>query len=354
MHLLEYQGKALLSRYGIAIPRGVVVTSPESLQDVDVPLPWMLKAQVPTGRRMKGGGVRRVRDRSTAREQMEEVLTARVGGHAVKEVLVEEQVPVEKEWYLGLTIDRSLRLPVLLFSRQGGIEVEEGNEMLRLPVNPLVGIQEYHLRRLEERVRPVARRLYRLFRDMDCQVAEINPLALTTGRPLALDAKITVDDNALFRHAHLPQHDPGLTPLEQEAHKRGLALVQREGEVGVIANGAGLTMATLDALEEHGVRGLFLDLCGTDDARQVEEALHIMHRAGPRVILLNLFGGITKCDTVARGVLTALEGGVDTPIVARIRGTNEEEARQMLAGAVESVSSFQEAVKRAAIRGRDS
>ncbi|MDD3492140.1 MAG: ADP-forming succinate--CoA ligase subunit beta [Candidatus Thermoplasmatota archaeon] len=354
MDLLEHQGKEILSRYGIETPRGTVVDTPESLPAVDIPLPWVLKAQVPAGGRMKAGGIRMAHSVKEARRATDEMLGSSLHGCRVDRVLVEEQVPVDWEWYLCLTIDRSLRMPRLLFSRRGGIEVEETGEMLQLPVNPLVGLQEHHLRRMEKPARPVARRLYRLFREMDCELAEINPLAVVDGCPLALDAKITVNHNALYRHPELPQHDPRLTPLEQEAQKMGLAFVQEEGEVGVIANGAGLTMATMDALQDYGARGLFLDLCGTDDARQVERALSLMHRAGPRVILLNLFGGITKCDTVARGVLSALEKGMDTPIVARIRGTNEEQARQMLADRVESHLSFQEAVHRTAALGRGS
>ncbi|MBS3773189.1 MAG: ADP-forming succinate--CoA ligase subunit beta [Candidatus Thermoplasmatota archaeon] len=351
MRLVEWQGKRLLRQQGIPVPRGSVVASPEELEDVSLPFPWMLKAQVPAGKRGNAGGIIRADDVDMAQDAARKLLDGTLHGFSVNEVLVEEYLPHEEERYLAVTVDRKRGMPLLLYGQHGGVDVEEQCDVLRLPVHPLAGLQPYQLRQLGD-MADVARKLYHLFRAYDCRLAEINPLADVDGSPMALDAKIEVDDNALFRQDDIPWNDHDMTPLEREARDAGLAFVELDGNIGVIANGAGLTMATLDALQQYGGRGMFLDLAGTDSPDTVKKAFSIMQRAAPDVIFVNLFGGITKCDTVARGILDAVEEtNVDVPVVARIRGTNERRASTMLQGQVVAVRSFQMAAQRAAELG---
>lgn len=352
MRLNEWRGKRLLQEHGIEGPRGSVVATPDGLDDLSLPFPWMLKAQVPAGKRGKAGGIVRADDMETAEKAVQNLLDRTLHGYPVNAVLVEEYVPHDTERYLAVTVDRKQGMSLLLYGEQGGVDVEEQAEVLQLPVHPLVGLQPYQLRQLGE-MAGTAQKLYRLFRAYDCWLAEINPLAVVNGRPVGLDAKIVVDSNARFRHPDLPRKSQELTRLEQKARDAGLAFVELDGNIGVIANGAGLTMATLDALQRYGGRGMFLDLAGTDSPATVKKAFRIMRQASPDVIFINLFGGITKCDTVARGILDAIYGdGIDVPVVARIRGTNEERAAEMLQGRVITVRSFQEAARTAAELGR--
>jgi succinyl-CoA synthetase beta subunit len=220
----------------------------------------------------------------------------------------------------------------------------------KTPINPLIGLQGYQLRRLPKEVRDIARKLYAVFCENDCELVEINPLVITDRTPVAADAKVLVDNNALYRHPDLPREDTELTPLEKEAREKNIAFIQLDGSIGVIANGAGLTMATLDALNEFDGRGgVFLDLGGTDDPAKVRKAFELMAKARPAVIFLNLFGGITKCDTVAQGIIDFMQTqSVSCPVVARIKGMNEERAREMLAGHVTPVESFEDAARTAA------
>ncbi|MGC9308984.1 MAG: succinate--CoA ligase subunit beta [Thermoplasmatota archaeon] len=352
MRLLECQGKDLLRQHGIDVPQSVTVTSPDDLDEVSLPFPWMMKAQVPAGKRNQDDGIIRVDSAPEARKRVEEMLHGTVQGYPVNAMLIEEYIPHDVEHYLAVIIDRERQMPVLLYGRHGGVNVEETNDVLRLPVHQFVGLQDYQLRQLGH-VADAAQKLYQLFRAYDCQLAEINPLAEVNDKIVALDAKIIIDDNALFRHPDLPRERSDLSPLEWEAQRAGLAFVELDGNIGVIANGAGLTMATLDALESYGGRGMFLDLAGTDSAATVKKAFQIMVKASPDVIFVNLFGGITKCDTVARGILDAIEEtGVDVPVVARIRGTNEQQAAEMFQDTVIAMSSFEEAARTAAKLGR--
>jgi succinyl-CoA synthetase beta subunit len=354
MHLLEYQGKDLLRQHGIAVPRSVTVTMPNDLDAVSLPFPWILKAQVPTGKRNQDDGIIRVDSASEARKRVKKMLHGTVQGYPVNDMLIEEYIPHDVEHYLAVTIDRERQMPVLLYERHGGVNVEETDDVLRLSIHPFVGLKDYQLRQLGH-VADMAQRLYQLFRTYDCQLVEINPLAEMNKKIVALDVKIIIDDNALFRHGDLPLDRRDLSPLEWEAQRAGLAFVELDGNIGVIANGAGLTMATLDALESYGGRGMFLDLAGTDSAATVKKAFHILMKASPDVIFVNLFGGITKCDTVARGILDAIEEtDINIPVVARIRGTNEVQAAEMLQDTVIAVSSFQEAARTAAELGRKS
>lgn len=343
MKLYEYKAKELLRKHGVPVPEGFVVSSADQVRDI--PGPVMVKAQVLIGGRGKAGGIKPADDVAQARKAASAILGMDIRGYTTKLVLVEQRLEVAEELYLGITIDRSRRCLLLMASASGGVEIESvpDEDILMLPIDPLIGYQGFVGRRVAEslhvdknqanQVADIVRKLYGLVVEEDAELAEINPLVITkSGDVVAGDAKVTIDSDALFRHPEYDELEEDLTPLETKARKLDIAFVQLGGNIGVIANGAGLTMATLDSLNTFGGKaGVFLDLGGTDDPEKVKSAMLLMVEADPKVILLNIFGGITKCDTVAKGVLEAIE---DTeaapPIVARIKGVNEELAREML------------------------
>lgn len=359
MKFLEYKAKAIFARYGIPTPRGVVASRPDEI--MNPPLPCMVKAQVLVGGRGKAGGIRPANTLEEVRSVAAQILGMDIQGYRVKHVYLEERLDIEKELYLSFTIDRSAREPLLIASAMGGMEIEavprEHIYMEHVPA--LVGLQPYVLRSLQrkldlseytgEQVADIVRRAYDLFRKEDAELVEINPLVVTrTGKVVAGDAKLIVDDNAEYRHLEYAKLDQDRTPLEEEAHAKGITFIQLEGDIGVIANGAGLTMATLDVLNLKGGKGgTFLDLGGTDDPVKVAQAFEILIKAKPSVILLNIFGGITKADTVAFGVKQALESMHTTiPVVARIKGVNEDRAREILSGVgMYSADSMEEAAE---------
>lgn len=350
MKLLEHQGKALLTRHGIPTPRGVVLSSVEEFghHSDRLPLPNVVKAQVLVGGRGKAGGIQPASSVAETKEKVRQVLGMSIKGFAVHGVLVEEQLHVAKELYAAVLIDRASRMPLFMVSAAGGVDIEstDDTKIHKVTVNPLVGFQPYHARSLtgalgldasaRKQTADILRKLYEVFRTSDAELVEVNPLVLTKdGRVVAADAKVVLNDAALYRHPEFQGTDEELTPLEQEAKRQNIAFVQLPGRIGVIANGAGLTMATLDALLEfQGRAGVFLDLGGTDDPEQVQKAVRILKKASPSVVLLNLFGGITKCDTVAKGLKAVIDSeGFAAPFVARIKGTNEKEAREILSHA---------------------
>jgi succinyl-CoA synthetase beta subunit len=343
MKLLEHKAKEVLSRYGIPVPKGVVASDPELVKDF--PYPAAIKAQVPIGGRGKAGGVKFAQNSSQAREFFDLIIGMDIRGYEVKQVLVEEMVESEKELYLSFMIDRKEGSTLLMVSSEGGIEVESvpDEKIIKTHISPLIGVQPSALENLttslglsEEEAEVftgILNTCYQAYEKEDAELIEINPLVVTKeGKFVAIDAKVTIDDNALTRHPEYQDMPRDISELEREAKKKGIAFVQLDGNIGVIANGAGLTMATLDVLNAKGGRGgVFLDLGGTDDEDQVKEAFYLMQMAKPSVILLNIFGGITKCDTVALGVKEALEERkIDIPVVARIKGLREKEAKEIL------------------------
>lgn len=343
MKFLEHKAKEIFARYGIPVPRGIVASRPDDI--VDPPLPCMVKAQVLVGGRGKAGGIRHASSLEEARAVAGDILGMTIHGYPVKAAYLEERLDIEKELYVGFTIDRSAREALLMGSDHGGVDIETVplDEIYMEHVSAIVGLQPYVIRGLMqklalpkavgEQVAVIVRRAHDLFRKEDAELVEINPLVVTKdGRVVAGDAKLVVDDNAEYRHPEYAALDQDRTPLEEEAHDKGIAFIQLDGDIGVIANGAGLTMATLDVLNLKGGRGgAFLDLGGTDDPEKVRQAFEILLKAEPSVILLNIFGGITKADTVASGVKQALESiGAKVPVVARIKGVNEAEAKQIL------------------------
>jgi len=342
--LAEHAGKDLFRRYGIPVPEGFLVKDPSEITIIETPM--VVKAQVPVGGRGKAGGIRFASTVEQARSAAKDILGMDIAGNVVSEVLIEERLSIDREIYVSLSVDRSRRLPLLMMIKEGGMEVESAPpaQITSWPIHPFVGIPSYVCRNAASKLildpQPAAQleailsNLWRLFWEMDCELVEINPLVKTfDGRLIAADAKVVIDEDAVYRHPGLIEAAPNLTWLEREAREKGLAMVLLDGDVGVLANGAGLTMATLDNLALHGAKGgVFLDLGGTDDEKVVEAALAIMSKAGQRVILVNIFGGITKCDTVAEGLISAKDKlRFETPMVVRVRGVNEEQARRMLA-----------------------
>lgn len=348
MKLFEYQGKEIFKQYGIEVPKSFLAERRDDIRKIELPFPWVMKAQVLAGGRGKAGGIRFARSVGEAEEIFDELMKMEIKGEKVRKVLVEEKIE-GRESYLSIFLDRSKRKYLMMFSPQGGINIElMREEVKKIYIDPLAGIQDYHLRKLDKEARDVAKKMYKIFTEKDCELVEINPLLISNGDAIALDSKIIIDSNSLYRHAELSEETSELTPLEREASGKGISFVQLDGNIGVIANGAGLTMATLDALHEFGGHGgAFLDLGGTDDPEKVKQALEIIVKAKPRVILINLFGGITKCDTVAKGIIEFMEENETPDIVARIKGVNEDMAREMLSKYVIAVDSFEEAAKKA-------
>jgi succinyl-CoA synthetase beta subunit len=362
--LAEWRGKDLFRKYGVPLPKGQVARSPEEAEQLTregmVPLPCVIKAQVLAGGRGKGGAVKFANTPEEARAAAESILGLEFKGEKVTELLLEEKLPIAKELYLSLTLDRSLRLPILIASSQGGVEIESVDDaaIVRIPVHPFPGLAAYEKRRVGEvfgagvakSLDRLLDALWRAFQGEDAELVEINPLAVVGDGLVALDAKVIIEDDAAFRHPEYDDIKDDRTPLEEIAREKEIAFVQLDGNIGVIANGAGLTMATLDVLKEFGGNpGVFLDLGGTDDPKKVTEAFLLMAQAKPKAVFLNIFGGVTRCDTVANGLVAAMNqvpAEERFPLVARIRGNNEKEGIEILrAAGITSIPTLRESAQ---------
>ena len=355
MDLYEHQGKELLARFGIPVSAGRVATTAAEARAAAEELgePVVVKAQVLTGGRGKAGGVKLAEGPDEAEARAAEILGLDIRGHIVRRLWIETASDIEREYYLSVALDRGVGQALLMFTTQGGVEIEqvvaESPEALtRVHVDPLEGFEPHHVRELLETVADEGERaqieqivtaLYRCFVESDATLCEINPLIVTpTGEVRALDAKVTIDDSALFRHPDLAElrDTAAADPLEAFARERGVIYVKLDGSVGILGNGAGLSMSTVDVVVVAGGRPAnFCDLGGGGSAAGVVAALEVIARDSQvRSILFNIFGGITRCDEVARGILTALdEIDLNVPIVVRLDGTNAEEGRRILADA---------------------
>jgi len=361
MNIHEHQGKEVLRRYGVAVPRGkACFTVDEALAAArEVGFPCVVKAQIHAGGRGKAGGVKLAQDEAGVRAAAEQLLGATLvthqtgpQGRVVRRLLVEEGCKIARELYLGLVVDRATGRVTVMASTEGGVEIEEvaartPEKILRETLDPVVGLAGFQARRIafglglpKEQVGkavPFFQALARAFVECDCSLAEINPLVVTaSGDLLALDAKIGFDDNALFRHPDLRElRDPNeQDPREIEAAKYDLSYIALEGDIGCMVNGAGLAMATMDSVKAAGGEPAnFLDVGGGADAEKVKAAFKIiLSDAAVRGIFINIFGGILRCDVLAEGVVQAAkEVGLSVPLVVRMEGTNVEKGKQILA-----------------------
>jgi succinyl-CoA synthetase beta subunit len=352
--LYEYQGKELFRHYGIPVSEGRLATSAEEARAAAAELGGqvVVKAQVLTGGRGKAGGIKLADDPEEAAERAEEILGLDIRGHVVRKLWIERASEIAKEYYLSVTFDRGAKQALFMLTKEGGIDIEEvaaerPEALARLYVDPLVGFQPYQARRLlyesgiyepneQKQIARIIDRLYGAFVGADAMLCEINPLIVTPDAEVrALDSKVTVDDNALHKHPEIAEmRDLDAYPAEERAaREKGVTYVKLEGEVGILGNGAGLVMSTLDVIALAGGRPAnFCDLGGGGDAQGVVDALGVI-TGDPQVrsILFNIFGGITRCDEVARGIVQALgQLTIERPIVVRLDGTNAEEGRALL------------------------
>ncbi len=363
MKIHEYQAKEILAKYGVPIPKGRVATTPEEAAEITTELGGrsIVKAQVHAGGRGKGGGIKIVSSAEEAAQAAKDLIgttlvTFQTGpeGAPIGSVLVEELVDVETELYIGMVIDGATEGVVAIASSAGGMEIEEVAEatpekILRVSVDPVLGFQPFQGRRIayglgvdDSLVRPISGLMdgiYKLFEASDCSLIEINPLGITSdGRVLAMDAKLTIDDDAVFRHRDLqPLRDTDQEDaLEVEAREFDINYVKLEGDIGCIVNGAGLAMATMDVTHSAGAAPAnFLDIGGGADEDKVAKALSIvLSDPDVKTVLVNLFGGILRCDVAARGFLQAAAENPDAmkPMIVRMLGTNSDEGRVIMAG----------------------
>jgi succinyl-CoA synthetase beta subunit len=354
--LYEHQGKQLFARYGIPVSEGALASTPEEARAAAQRLggPVVVKAQVLVGGRGKAGGIKLASTPEEAEQHAAAILGMDIRGHTVGTVWIERASDIAEEWYLSVTFDRGAKQTLLMLTTAGGIDIEEvardtPERLARVHVDPLVGLQPHHVRELAfgaaippdhmAMLAGIVERAYRAFVESDAMLVEINPLIVTTdGELRALDSKYTVDDNALFRHPEIAamRDEQAGDPQEQMARERGVTYVKLDGEVGILGNGAGLVMSTLDVVAQAGGRPAnFLDVGGGAQADEIVTALEVLLSDDKvRAVLFNVFGGITRCDEVARGILAALERlDVDVPMVVRLDGTNDVEGRRLLAEA---------------------
>jgi len=373
MDLLEYQGKQLFSKHGVPVPEGRhAVTVPEAVEGADeLGYPVVVKAQVQIGGRGKAGGIKLAANRSEAETHAAAILGMDIRGLTVHELYVEKASQIDEEYYAAVVFDRGAKKPMAMLSRMGGMDVEaiaekDPEAMVKLHVDPLIGFQDFQGRRLAfeagvaaDVIRPVGAmlaKLYDTFVAEDAMLLEVNPLLVTEAREVvALDAKVTLDDNALYRHLdsaefrNLSAEDP----QERMAKERGLTYVSLDGNIGILGNGAGLVMSTLDVVAQAGGRPAnFLDAGGGSKAEAITSAVEvILSNDDVTAVLFNIFGGITRCDEVAKGLIEAFRQIEPTvPFVVRLDGTNDKEGRALLAEAalpnVHTESTMLEAAER--------
>jgi len=356
MNLHEYQSKQIFARYGIPVPRGRIAINSDEAKQIAEELGGrvVVKSQVLVGGRGKAGGIRLAKSADEAQELATRILGMEIKGLPVRRVLVDEAVSIEKEIYLGITNDRASRKPVMIASAEGGVDIEEvaartPDRIIRLHIDPLLGLREYQARDVAVAIdlpkeywrqfMTVADGLWRVFVENDATLVEINPLVITKEKRLiALDGKMVIDDNALFRHPDIAEkRDLDVeAPEEISARKYGLSYIKLDGQIGCMVNGAGLAMATMDIIKLYGGQPAnFLDIGGGAGAEKVAAAFRIiLSDQNVCAVLINIFGGITRGDEVARGILAAIDQvKPKVPMIVRLVGTNAEEGRRLLADA---------------------
>jgi len=355
--LYEHQGKELFARFGIPTGEGRVAHTPEEARAGAEALGGgrvVVKAQVLAGGRGKAGGVKVADGPADAEEKAQAILGLDIKGHITRRVWVEKAISIDREYYFSITFDRGAKAPLFMLSTMGGMDIEavavdHPDKLARLHLDPAIGLEPFFVRRLlyaagvpkEEHkgVGDVIAKAFQMYQDTDAMLVEVNPLVITAeGAVVAADAKVTIDDNALFRHPDIAdmRDTAAADPQEQMARERHVTYVKLDGTIGILGNGAGLVMSTLDVVDQvGGTPANFLDVGGGADADKIVTALEVI-LSDPKVkaILFNIFGGITRCDEVAKGILAALERlDIEVPIVVRLDGTNDVEGRQLLADA---------------------
>ncbi len=357
MKLFEFEAKEILRKYGVEVPRSTLIAKGEDprkkIEEAGLSFPVVVKSQVLVAGRGKAGGIKKAESLEEAVRLVEELFEKPIKGLKPSYILVEEAVKFDAELYAAIVIDRSERKPLVLASRYGGMDIEEiarekPESIIKVDIDPYVGLKGYHARVIGKKIGLSGKALasfanfltalYRVFVDYDAELAESNPLALVGDKVVPLDARIIVDDNALYRHKDLGERKLEETgeysEWEIKARSQGLAFVELDGDVGIMGNGAGLTMTTMDLVLEFGGRPAnFLDIGGGASAELVKKALSFLFEyPKAKKIFINIFGGITRCDEVARGIVKAIEelGGMKKPLVIRLSGTNEEEGRRIL------------------------
>ncbi|MDP2908231.1 MAG: ADP-forming succinate--CoA ligase subunit beta [Nanoarchaeota archaeon] len=342
MKLKEYQGKEILQNYGIKTPDGFLITSPDQIKEIKGRV--ALKAQVLQGGRGKAGLIQ-FATKKDAKEKAEQIFQK-----GVKEILVEKRIKAQKEYYLSITIDRLERKPLLMFSQQGGIDIEELAEKSPEKIKKYYIDENFSPKQIAKETRlesELVEKIYKIFKDYDLELIEINPLAVTRKGTLALDAKIIIDDNALYRQKF--KKDESMTKIEKEAQTAGLSYVELEGNIGIIGNGAGLVMSTLDVVNYYGGKvANFLDVSGGASKEMMEKAIELVLAKKPKGIFINIFGGITRCDEIAKGLVEyKKKNKLDIPLVVRMIGTNEKEAKKILKeNNIYSMDSMEEGAKK--------
>jgi succinyl-CoA synthetase beta subunit len=368
MNLHEYQAKELFARFGLPVLPGQVATTPEEARSIATSIGGtvVIKAQVQVGGRGKAGGVKLAHTPDEAFEKARDILALTIKGLPVRNVLVAQAADIARELYLSIVLDRAKKLPLIMLSAAGGVDIEEvartaPEKIVRQHI-PLGGIRSYEARALMKPLLPdpkqtaqaaeILMKLWKVYWEGDCSLAEINPLAVTPeGRVLALDAKVILDDNAEFRHREWEtwRNPEDETPGVRLAREKGLSYVKLDGDIGCVVNGAGLAMATMDLVKHYGGEPAnFLDIGGSSNPEKVTAAFRIITGdSHVRAILFNIFGGITRCDDVANGIVQSLkESPLDVPLVIRLTGTNEELARKILADhGLGATTSMDEAVR---------
>lgn len=341
MKLYEHEAKEIFSQHGIPTPEGRVISSSDQIEGSTYPL--VLKAQVLVGGRGKAGGVRIAQNEKEAREAAEKILSMEINDIPVRKLLVYPAVNIQKEYYIGFVVDRNLRKIVAIASSEGGVDIEEVAEkspekIAKLEIDPFMGLKSYQAVELGKKIglegkillefAQIASRLYKICEQYDAELIEINPLALSGEKFSAVDAKLNIDDNALFRQRIQPKEEE-YTELERMAKKAGLSYVSLDGDIAIIGCGAGLVMASLDLIQKRGGRPAnFCDVGGGASAENMKQALNIVTRQeGLKSIFINIFGGITRCDQIAEGIV---EFAPKIPISVRMMGTNEELGKKIL------------------------
>jgi len=371
MKVHEYQAKEIFARYGIPVPPGRVAHSAADAREIaaEIGLPVMVKAQVHVGGRGKAGGIKMAKTIDQAEELAGQILGMKIKDLEVSAVLIYRALDIKSEAYFGVIVDRNSQAPVVMVSAAGGVDIEEvaretPEKIHKLTVDPLYGLQSFQARDLAFRIyddpkvaaqaAKILLQLYSAFWECDASLMEINPLIVSQeGQVIALDAKFNVDDNALYRQKEIAgmRDREAEIPEELEAREKGLSFVKLDGTVGCVVNGAGLAMGTMDLIKHYGGEPAnFLDIGGSSSPDKVTAAMRILLRdPNVKVVLFNIFGGITRCDDVANGLVLAIkEVGIDVPMVIRLTGTNSEEAKEILRRAnLTAVDSMEEVVQQA-------